>query len=123
MQQDLPVGPVKLKSGKGEDLHMPKLMCHPFRIVRLDEDVEHQSFPRVPQLLVTVAHLRQATQSMGVYVKCCVWGPQNLVNCELVQHSDVRIVRASTYAGCPPRLQRTTKLMKIQSIILTCKKK
>ena len=77
MQQDLPVGPVKLKSGKGEDLCTPKLTCHQLWTVRLDEDVEHQYFPQVPQLLVTVAQLRQATQSMGLYVNCCVWGPSN----------------------------------------------
>ena len=35
------VGPVKLKSGKGEDLCMPKLTCHPLWTVGLNEDVEH----------------------------------------------------------------------------------
>ena len=119
MQQNLPMGPIKLKSGKGEDLCTPKLTCHPLWIVRLDEDVEQQSFPCVPQLLVTVAQLRQATRSTGLYVNYCVWGPLNLVSCELVQRSDVRIVRASTRACCPPRLQRRTNLLNIESRIVT----
>ena len=116
MEQDLPVGPVKLKSGKGKDLRTAKLTCHPLWTIWLDKDVEHQSFPRAPQLLVSVAQLRQATRSTGLYVNYCVWGPLNLVSCELVQRSDVRIVRASTRACCPPRLQRATNLMKIKSI-------
>ena len=119
MQQDLPVGPVKLKSGKGKDLRTAKLTCHPLQTVRLDEDVEHQSFPRAPQLLVSVAQLRQATRSTGMYVSCCVRGPPNPVSCQLVQHSDVRIIRASTRACCPPRLQRRTNLLNIESIIVT----
>ena len=118
MEQDLPVGPVKLKSGKGKDLRTAKLTCHPLWTIWLDEDVEHQSFPRAPQLLVSVAQLRQATRSTGVYVKCCVRGPPNPVSCELVQRNDVHIVRASTCAWCPPRLERTN-LLNIESIIVT----
>ena len=96
--------PVKLKSGKGEDLRAPKLACHLLRTVWLDEDVEHQSFPRVPQVLVTVAHLRQAAQSTVLYVKCCVRGPPNPVSCELVQRSKytlyVPLLVLVTHLGC-----------------------
>jgi hypothetical protein len=60
---------------------------------------------------------------MGLYVNCCVRGPPNPISCELVQCSDIHIVRGSTRACCPPRLQRITNFTKIQSIILTCKKK
>jgi hypothetical protein len=123
MEQDLPVGPVKLKSGEGKDLRTAKLTCHPLWTIWLDEDVKHQSFPRAPQLLVSIAQLRQATRSTGMYVSCCVRGPPNPISCELVQCSDVRIVHASTRACCPTRLQRATNLMKIKSIIVTCMNK
>ena len=41
MQQGLPVEPIKLKSGKGEDLRTPKLTCLPLWIVWFDQDVKH----------------------------------------------------------------------------------
>ena len=104
MEQDLPVGPVKLKSGKGKDLRTAKLTCHPLWTIWLDEDVEHQSFPRAPQLLVSVAQLRQATRSTGMYVSCCVRGPPNPVSCELVQRSKytlyVPLLVLVTHLGC-----------------------